>query len=275
MTLNNCFSSVLLLWLRGQNVRNECLFFPFSLRSTLIIWLHRKFPEILCLSIYHRTIQSDWVRAWESQRAESTRLPEVASNPSMSKIISQIVDTVEKILHMPNTRSFGSDTESRRQILTVCFCLLVVNWQQVYKVDDILLRFIRPYLFASLHWQLKENGQGLLRCRVRLKNAWSNGHRLPQVTFSRVINNCGLPVSWNEHRFLINTYFYLHVYRFPIKDPVRMVEWLKLCPPDISMDSVMKGAFRLCSKHFRRDQYLNFNVRRPTLVHNAVPFIPR
>ena len=28
----------------------------------------------------------------------------------------------------------------------------------------------------------------------------------------------------------------------------------------------------MCSKHFRRDQYLNFSAKAPRLVHNAVPF---
>lgn len=30
----------------------------------------------------------------------------------------------------------------------------------------------------------------------------------------------------------------------------------------------------MCSKHFRKDQYLNFNVAKPKLIHNAVPFLP-
>ena len=69
--------------------------------------------------------------------------------------------------------------------------------------------------------------------------------------------------------------YFLITSRFPVKDPVRLAEWLKLCPKDLAMDGMLKGAHRLCSKHFRRDQYLNFNVPRPTLVHDAVPFIPR
>lgn len=51
-----------------------------------------------------------------------------------------------------------------------------------------------------------------------------------------------------------------------------MAKWLELCPPDLKTD---KGGILLCSKHFRRDQYLNINAKRPKLVHNAVPFKKR
>ena len=30
----------------------------------------------------------------------------------------------------------------------------------------------------------------------------------------------------------------------------------------------------MCSKHFRKNQYLNYNAKKPKLVHDAVPFIP-
>lgn len=54
-----------------------------------------------------------------------------------------------------------------------------------------------------------------------------------------------------------------------MNDPVRLKEWLKLCPPDLPL---LKRRHCLCSKHFRRDQYLNFSAKAPRLVHDAVPF---
>ncbi|XP_057365746.1 uncharacterized protein LOC130686630 [Daphnia carinata] len=61
-------------------------------------------------------------------------------------------------------------------------------------------------------------------------------------------------------------------HKFPYRDPNRMLKWLELCPPDLTTD---KGRILLCSRHFRRDQYLNINAKRPKLVHNAVPFMKR
>jgi|688.fasta_scaffold409469_1 hypothetical protein len=60
--------------------------------------------------------------------------------------------------------------------------------------------------------------------------------------------------------------------RFPYSDPNRMLKWLELCPPDLTTD---KGRILLCSRHFRRDQYLNINAKKPKLVHDAVPFKKR
>jgi hypothetical protein len=51
-----------------------------------------------------------------------------------------------------------------------------------------------------------------------------------------------------------------------------MLKWLELCPPDLTTD---KGRILLCSRHFRRDQYLNINAKKPKLVHDAVPFKKR
>ncbi len=62
------------------------------------------------------------------------------------------------------------------------------------------------------------------------------------------------------------------MYRFPYSDPSRMLKWLELCPPDLTTD---KGRILLCSRHFRRDQYLNINAKKPKLVHDAVPFKKR
>lgn len=52
-----------------------------------------------------------------------------------------------------------------------------------------------------------------------------------------------------------------------------MAKWLELCPQDMNPDKA--GRILLCSRHFRRDQYLNINAKRPKLVHNAVPFMKR
>lgn len=62
------------------------------------------------------------------------------------------------------------------------------------------------------------------------------------------------------------------MHRFPYNDPSRMLKWLELCPPDLTTD---KGRILLCSRHFRRDQYLNINAKKPKLVHDAVPFKKR
>lgn len=51
-----------------------------------------------------------------------------------------------------------------------------------------------------------------------------------------------------------------------------MLKWLELCPPDLTTD---KGRILLCSRHFRRDQYLNINAKKPKLVHDAIPFKKR
>jgi len=63
--------------------------------------------------------------------------------------------------------------------------------------------------------------------------------------------------------------FGVFLHRFPLNDPPRLKEWLKLCPPDLPL---LKRRHCLCSKHFRRSQYLNFSAKAPRLVHNAVPF---
>lgn len=52
-----------------------------------------------------------------------------------------------------------------------------------------------------------------------------------------------------------------------------MAKWLELCPQDMNPDKA--GRILLCSRHFRRDQYLNINAKRPKLVHDAVPFMKR
>ena len=49
-----------------------------------------------------------------------------------------------------------------------------------------------------------------------------------------------------------------------------MAKWLELCPPNL--DAYKGSRILLCSRHFRRDQYLNINAKKPKLVHNAVPF---
>lgn len=58
-------------------------------------------------------------------------------------------------------------------------------------------------------------------------------------------------------------------FRFPLKDPIRMFEWLKLCPPGTDPE---KARIALCSKHFRRDQYLNITAKRPRLYINIKCF---
>ena len=84
-------------------------------------------------------------------------------------------------------------------------------------------------------------------------------HRYNKIAIFFVHNLCIL-----ENLIYNNVY-----YRFPLKDTARMKEWLKLCPSNIEPE---KKRHALCSKHFRRDQYLNVTANKPRLIHNAVPF---